>query len=129
MIDMYQEELLDHYKNPRNFGTLSNFDIKFHDTNPLCGDELTVTVKVKNNIIQEVKFDSRGCAITVAASSKLSEQLKGMSLEKVLKLDNKFVLDLIGVPISPVRLKCALLSLKALKKGICVHLGKELEES
>lgn len=129
MIDMYQEELLDHYKNPRNFGTLSNFDIKFHDTNPLCGDELTVTVKVKNNKIQDVNFESKGCAISVAASSKLSEQLKNKSLQEVLKLDNKFVLDLIGVPISPIRLKCALLSLKALKKGICVHLGQELEES
>lgn len=129
MIDMYQEELLDHYKNPRNFGTLGNFDIRFHDTNPLCGDEVTITVKIANDKIQDVKFDSSGCAISVAATSKLSEQLKNKSLYEVINLDNQFVLDLVGVPISPIRLKCALLSLKALKKGICVHLGQELEES
>jgi len=128
MNDMYQEELLDHYKNPRNQGALKNFDIKFHDTNPLCGDELTITVKIKDNRIQDVKFDSRGCAISVASSSKLSEQLKNKTLQEVIKLDNKFVLDLIAVPISPMRLKCALLSLKALKKGICGYLGQELKE-
>lgn len=124
MMDMYQEELLDHYKNPRNYGKLGSYDIKFHDTNPLCGDEITVMIKLSNNKIKDLKFDSKGCAISVATASMLSEKLKGKSLKEVLKLDNKFILDMLGVPVSPIRLKCALLSLKAIKKGICIHLGK-----
>ncbi|MBI2107336.1 iron-sulfur cluster assembly scaffold protein [Candidatus Woesearchaeota archaeon] len=124
MIDLYQEELLDHYKNPRNFGTLSNPDIEFSDTNPLCGDEVKVTAKIINGKIQEIKFDSRGCAISVAAASKLSELLKNKSLSEIKKMDNKEVLELLGVPISPMRLKCALLSLRALQKGIYQNLGE-----
>ncbi len=118
MIDLYQEELLEHYKSPKNSGILENPTVKFHDTNPLCGDEVTVTAKIKNNIVKNLKFESRGCAISVASASKLSEQIKGKSVEEVLKLDNKFVLDLIVVPISAMRLKCALLSLKAIQKAI-----------
>ncbi|MBI4159369.1 iron-sulfur cluster assembly scaffold protein [Candidatus Woesearchaeota archaeon] len=128
MIDMYQEELLDHYKNPRNFGALSNPDIEFNDTNPLCGDEVKVTVRISSDKIQDIKFDSRGCAISVAAASKLSEVLKNKSLSEVKKMDNKEVLELLGVSISPIRLKCALLSLRALQKGIYKMNGKILEE-
>ena len=118
MIDLYQEELLEHYKSPKNSGILENPTVKFHDTNPLCGDEVTVTAKIKNKFVKNLKFESRGCAISVASASKLSEQIKGKSVEEVLKLDNKFVLDLIVVPISAMRLKCALLSLKAIQKAI-----------
>ncbi len=125
MIDMYQEELLEHYKSPRNFGLLEEPTIKFHDTNPLCGDEITVTVNLDRDKIEDLKFESRGCAISVASASKLSEQLKGKTVDEVLKLDNQFVLDLVGVPISAMRLKCALLSLKAIQKGIYRHMEEE----
>ena len=124
MIDMYQEELLDHYKNPRNAGSLSNPDIEFSDTNPLCGDEIKVTAKIKNETIEDIKFDARGCAISVAAASKLSEVLKNKPISEIKRMDNKEVLDLLGVPISPMRLKCALLSLRALQKGIYQNSGE-----
>jgi len=124
MIDMYQEELLEHYKSPRNSGKIENPSVEFHDTNPLCGDEVTVTAKIKNNIVKDLKFESRGCAISVASASKLSEQIKGKTVNEVLKLDNQFVLDLVGVPISAMRLKCALLSLKAIQKAIIQYKEK-----
>ncbi|MBS3156162.1 SUF system NifU family Fe-S cluster assembly protein [Candidatus Woesearchaeota archaeon] len=124
MIDMYQEELLEHYKSPRNSGKIENPSVEFHDTNPLCGDEVTVTAKIKNNIVKNLKFESRGCAISVASASKLSEQIKGKTVNEVLKLDNQFVLDLVGVPISAMRLKCALLSLKAIQKAIIQYKEK-----
>ena len=124
MIDMYQEELLEHYKSPRNSRKIENPSVEFHDTNPLCGDEVTVTAKIKNNIVKNLKFESRGCAISVASASKLSEQIKGKTVNEVLKLDNQFVLDLVGVPISAMRLKCALLSLKAIQKAIIQYKEK-----
>ena len=124
MIDMYQEELLEHYKSPRNSGKIENPSVEFHDTNPLCGDEVTVTAKIKNNIVKNLKFESRGCAISVASAFKLSEQIKGKTVNEVLKLDNQFVLDLVGVPISAMRLKCALLSLKAIQKAIIQYKEK-----
>ncbi|MBS3153524.1 SUF system NifU family Fe-S cluster assembly protein [Candidatus Woesearchaeota archaeon] len=125
MIDIYQEELFDHYKSPRNSGSLSNPTIKINDTNPLCGDEISVTVKLKEDTIKDIKFDSRGCAVSVASASKISEELKGKKIKDVLKLDEKFVLDLLGIPISPMRLKCALLSLRTLQKGISRYKNNE----
>jgi len=83
MIDMYQEELLEHYKSPRNSGKIENPSVEFHDTNPLCGDEVTVTAKIKNNIVKNLKFESRGCAISVASASKLSEQIKGKTVNNL----------------------------------------------
>ena len=125
MIDIYQEELFDHYKSPRNSGSLSNPTIKINDTNPLCGDEISVTVKLKEDTIKDIKFDSRGCAVSVASASKISEELKGKKIKDVLKMDEKFVLDLLGIPISPMRLKCALLSLRTLQKGISRYKNNE----
>jgi len=90
MIDIYQEELFDHYKSPRNSGSLSNPTIKINDTNPLCGDEISVTVKLKEDTIKDIKFDSRGCAVSVASASKISEELKGKKI--------KDVLDVIQIP-------------------------------
>jgi nitrogen fixation protein NifU and related proteins len=115
---MYMEDLLDHYKNPRNSGAIENADIKYKDSNPICGDVVNVSVKLNKDRIDDVKFLSKGCAISVAASSKLSAELKNKSLKNVEDIENQFVFDLLGVEISPMRVKCALLGLKALQKGV-----------
>lgn len=115
---MYMEDLLDHYKNPRNCGVIEDADIKYRDSNPTCGDVVNVSVKLNKDKIKDINFLSKGCAISVAASSKLSLELKDKSLKEVEDIENKFVLDLLGVEISPMRVKCALLGLKALQKGV-----------
>ncbi|HLD02547.1 MAG TPA: SUF system NifU family Fe-S cluster assembly protein [Candidatus Nanoarchaeia archaeon] len=122
---MYQEQILDHYKNPRNSGSLQNPDIKYSDTNPLCGDEVEFTAKVKDDKITEVKFNCKGCAISKAASSMLTDAVKGKSLDDVRKMTKDEILGMLGVQISPVRMKCAMLGLKTLQKGIYKYLGKE----
>lgn len=114
---LYREAILDHYKHPRFKGHLENPDVHFHDHNPFCGDEITVELKVEDGRIVEAAFDGRGCAISQASASMLMEEIQGMSLEDARQLDKQAILDLLGIEIGPVRLKCALLSLKALKAG------------
>ena len=116
MDDLYREEILEHYKRPHNWGTLENPDHQFSDNNPLCGDELTVMLRVDDaGTVEEVRFDGHGCAISQAAASMASDEVKGMKVDELLKLDRSFVLDLLGIDISATRMKCALLSLKVLK--------------
>lgn len=114
---LYREAILDHYKHPRHKGHLDDPDIKYHDHNPFCGDEITVELKVEDGVIVDAAFDGRGCAISQASASMLMEEIVGKTLEEVKALDKEFILDLLGIEIGPVRLKCALLSLKALKAG------------
>ncbi len=114
---LYREEILDHYKHPRHKGHLENPDIHYHDHNPFCGDELTVELKVKDGVIVDAAFDGRGCAISQASASMLMEEIIGMSLDDVRALDKEHVLEMLGIDMGPVRLKCALLSLKVLKAG------------
>ena len=114
--ELYRENILEHYKHPQNYGELSDFDLEFTDTNPLCGDELTVHMKLdENRQITDIRFSGQGCAISQAAASMTSEEIKGLSLEELLKLDKSFVLELLGINISATRMKCALLSLKVFK--------------
>jgi len=124
--DLYRENILDHYKHPRQYGELPDATVVHEEHNPLCGDQLTFYLQVDGDTIRDVRFKGRGCAISQAAASMLAEELVGKSTAEGKQLDKDFVLDLLGIPIGPVRLKCALLSLKTVKAGLY---GVELEEA
>ncbi|MDE0317281.1 MAG: SUF system NifU family Fe-S cluster assembly protein [Candidatus Poribacteria bacterium] len=116
-MNIYQEELLDHYENPSNYGTLPNPDISHEEDNPLCGDKIRIDLIVEDDIIKEVRFSGHGCTISLAAASMLTEEIVGKSLTEVKKLSRDDILDMVGIPLGPVRVKCALLALKVLKAG------------
>lgn len=128
MIDMYQEIILDYYRNPRNKGVLPNPDIVSHDVNPSCGDEIVMHVIVKDGMIANCRFSGKGCAISIAAASMLTEYALGKSVDVVAKFNKEDILGLISIPISCIRLKCALLGLKVLKLGVVKYLGLKMEE-
>jgi nitrogen fixation protein NifU and related proteins len=119
MDDLYRELIIEHYKNPDHKGTLEPHDISFEDENPLCGDHIRIDLRVDNKgIIKEVAFDGHGCAISQSSADLLLDSIIGKSVEEVKKMDKQTVLDLLGIELGPVRLKCALLPLKILKAGV-----------
>jgi len=119
MDDLYRELIIDRYKNPHFRGSLEPHDISFEDDNPLCGDHIRIDLRVDgNDRVSEVAFDGHGCAISQASADLLAESVLGKTLDEVKKLTKQDVLDLLGIELGPVRLKCALLSLKVLKAGV-----------
>jgi nitrogen fixation NifU-like protein len=116
--DLYRENILDHYKRPRNFGRPESFDLEFEDTNPFCGDEQHVFITLgDDDRVESVAFEGKGCAISTAATSMLTEELAGKTREELLRLPKDFVLDLLGIEISATRMKCAMLGLKVVKSA------------
>lgn len=130
MDDLYREVILDHYKNPRHHGQLDPHDFTYEDENPLCGDKLRIDVKLDETgqRVADVAFTGRGCAISQASASLLTEAILGKTLDEVKALAKDDILDLLGIELGPVRLKCALLSLKVLKAGAYGLAGQEYHD-
>jgi nitrogen fixation NifU-like protein len=129
MVDLYRELILDHYQHPHNHGDIPEADISYEDSNPLCGDKIRMSIKLKGNIVEDVKFNGKGCAISQASASMLTDELIGKSLDDIKKMDKQFVLDMLGIPLGPARIKCALLPLKVIKAGVYgIHAWPDEEE-
>jgi nitrogen fixation protein NifU and related proteins len=122
--DLYREVILDHYKNPRGHGAIEDADAQAEGLNPLCGDEVTIYVQFEDDgeTIDEVKFSGRGCAISQASTSMLMEMAKGRKASEIAELPKEALLEEIGIPLTPIRLKCALLGLGVLK--VALHRAK-----
>jgi nitrogen fixation protein NifU and related proteins len=118
MGDFYRENILDHYKNPRNAGHLDHPTTTADGVNPLCGDELSVELEIEGDTVQDVRFNGRGCAISQAAASMISDVVKGKTVTEVRALGSEDVLEELGIPLSPIRLKCALLSVNVLRVAL-----------
>lgn len=119
MDDLYREQIIERYKNPQYRGHLDPHDIQFEDDNPLCGDHIEITIRVNgDNKVAEAAFQGKGCAISQASADLLVESIHGKSLDEVKTMNKQDVLDMLGIDLGPVRLKCALLSLKVLKAGV-----------
>jgi nitrogen fixation NifU-like protein len=132
MDDMYREMILDHYRNPRNKGLLSPADIDYEEDNPVCGDHIHLTIQLdENDVVKGVGWEGEGCAISQASASMLSEEIIGKSLDELRHISKEDILEMLGIELGPVRLKCALLSLKVLKAGaygLTAWPGEEEEE-
>jgi len=115
--DIYQEEILEHYRNPHNKGAMEHPDIFGHGNNPVCGDDITVYISVRDGVIVEAKFDGRGCAISQASASMFTDRLKGMKLEEALAMKDEDIRDMLHIPLSAVRMKCATLGLRVFKEA------------
>ena len=129
--DFYRELILDYYRNPRNFGKLDPHDIDAKDLNPLCGDEIEMQIRVSSDKdkIEEIKFIGKGCAISQASASMLTEMAKGKPLEWVKGLSREDILKMLGTSdLGPARTKCAMLSVKVLKTGVYSYLGAQYSE-
>ena len=118
MDQLYRDQILEHYKRPQNFGRLDDFDLDAEDNNPFCGDEQHLWLKLDDEgRVSEVGFEGKGCAISTAATSLLTDELEGMTRDELLRLPKEFVVDLLGIEISATRMKCALLGLKVVKSA------------
>ena len=118
MNDLFREEILDHSRNPRCHGTIENPDLTFEDANPLCGDRIKMDFRVQDGVLETVRFSGHGCSISQAAASMLCEHVEGRTLEEIMTLGREDMLEMLGIELGPVRLKCAMLALKTLKAGI-----------
>jgi len=128
--DIYHEMIIDYSRNPVNYGKIDDYDVTFHDSNPLCGDSIDIDMKFKDNKVSDIKFHGKGCAICMACSSVLTEIAKGKDIDEVRNISKHDVLSELGLEhLQAVRIKCALLSLKVLKSALYSYLGKHLEDS
>lgn len=119
MDDLYREVIIDRYQNPRFSGTLDPHSHSYEDDNPVCGDHIRIDLRVDaNDVVSEAKFTGEGCSISQASADLLMEKITGMPVAEVRQLGKQDILDLLGIELGPVRLKCALLSLKVLKGGV-----------
>ena len=126
MDDLYRDEILEHYREPHNFGTLDAPDASYEGHNPLCGDRITMMLIVDDaGAVADVAFSGRGCAISQASASLLTDEIKGLPVADVEAMTNQDILDLLGIEISPARLKCALLSLTTLQNALEERAGRE----
>jgi nitrogen fixation NifU-like protein len=119
---LYREVILDHYKNPHGHGVIDGADAEAEGQNPLCGDEVSIALTFEGDTIADVKFQGRGCAISQAATSMLMDMVKGRSASEVASMSSEELLEEVGIPLTPVRLKCALLGLGVLK--VALHKGR-----
>ncbi len=120
MDQLYREKILDHYRNPRNYGELEDPDVSQEEYNPLCGDQLTLQLKFDEaDRVTAVRFHGHGCAISLASASMMTEMLEGLTRDEVKSMSKHDIVEMLGIPIGPVRMKCALLPLKAVKAGVC----------
>ena len=126
--DIYKDIILDYYRNPRNFGDLPNPDVRAKDSNPLCGDIIEMQLKIKDGKIEDVRFKGKGCAISQASASMLTETIIGKTLDEVKAMNKTDILNLLGIDPGPTRIKCALLSLKVVKLGVYGYLGQAITE-
>lgn len=128
MSNIYSETILEFYKYPKNRKRLDHPDIQNHSHNPLCGDKCDIFINLdENSAIKEVTFDGEGCAISIASASMTTLLMKGKTLKEALELDKEELLDMLGIELSPNRLKCALLGMDTIKNGIRNHLGSNVE--
>jgi nitrogen fixation protein NifU and related proteins len=117
-MDIYREIILDHYKNPRNFGHLDHPDITVEEGNVTCGDRIVIEINAANGKLDDIRFSGEGCAISQASASMLTEKVKGMDLSVIKKLDVHDILSMLGTTLTPTRTKCAILSLEVLQKAV-----------
>jgi nitrogen fixation NifU-like protein len=129
-MDLYREVILDHYKNPRGHGVIEGADASAEGVNPLCGDEVSIFIQFSEDgeTVEDVKFSGRGCAISQASTSMLMEMVKGRTAEEIAELPKEELLEEVGIPLTPVRLKCALLGLGVLKVALHRAKGTPLPE-
>jgi nitrogen fixation NifU-like protein len=128
MDDFYRENILDHYKNPRNAGHLEAPTAMAEGVNPLCGDELSIELQVDDGVVTDVRYNGRGCAISQAAASMLSDTIKGRRVDELAGVGKDDVLEELGIPLTPIRLKCAMLSVGVLKVALNQVTGEPLPE-
>ena len=128
MDDLYRDYILEHYRQPHNFGVIEEPSATYEGANPLCGDRITMQLGVKDGVVEEIGFTGRGCAISQASASLLTDEVKGKPVEAVAGIEATDVLDLLGIDISPARLKCAMLSFDSLQHLLADIGAKPLAE-
>ena len=126
--DLYRERILEHYRNPRNFGEIEDADVHFGDSNPSCGDEIEMYAEVEDGEVVDVKFDGQGCAISQASASMLTQEVKGMDVNEVKHLETEDMKEMLGIELSPMRVKCAVLGMKVLEGGVLKYMGEDVSE-
>jgi len=126
--DIYKDIILDYYRHPRNFGDLPEPDVRSKDSNPLCGDVIEMQLKIRDGKIDDLRFKGRGCAISQASASMLTELAKGKTLDEIKSLGKEDVLSMLGIDPGPTRIKCALLGLKVIKLGVYGYLGQAVTD-